>query len=406
MQQRLGVTHISGRPVLTLGLSTTSRLKSRDPPVTQPSFHTAPSPAGTSGGGSVFGSAQGTHSMESSWPLECWPVWPLLPLKTASCFRQPHGLPHRTAQRCLCTLSRVPSPLGLNQPHHPSQISTGTGSFNHLWQTANNTSPVSRQRLATSSSSKSRPQTGRRILDKGSLVSTHPTIITSFVRMMSFFLLPSSSSCRVVVGSRFDSSPPSSRQVRSPLRPRDGAMIGLGSVKPHVNPPSHSHSHSSEHGMAVWYFIHTSCLVVGSSGMPVIATAGLGKFPGGLRCLAFPGGRGSLCSTRLWSLLDVWQLHPVSDRRLGLRPRTRAKNGKLAERRARCMSWHSVLGAYPSMRILPRKASSISPHPVGVEMEARRGDPGKAVPVRRNQPCLFFAVEATPDFKVPRRCRH
>lgn len=189
MQQRLGVTHISGRPVLTLGLSKTSRLKSRDPPVTQPSFHTAPSPAGTSGGGSVFGSAQGTHSMESSWPLECWPVWPLLPLKTASCFRQPHGLPHRTAQRCLCTLSRVPSPLSLNQPHHPSQISTGTGSFNHLWQTANNTSPVSRQRLATSSSSKSRPQTGRRILDKGSLVSTHPTIITSFVRMMSFFFV-------------------------------------------------------------------------------------------------------------------------------------------------------------------------------------------------------------------------
>lgn len=214
MQQRLGVTHISGRPVLTLGLSTTSRLKSRDPPVTQPSFHTAPSPAGTSGGGSVFGSAQGTHSMESSWPLECWPVWPLRPLKTASCFRHPHGLPHRTAQRCLCTLSRVPSPLGLDQPHHPSQISTGTGSFNHLWQTANNTSPVSRQRLATSSSSKSRPQTGRRILDKGSLVSTHPTIITSFVRMMSFFFV---AVVFVVPGGWWDhvSTRPPHRQDRS-----------------------------------------------------------------------------------------------------------------------------------------------------------------------------------------------
>lgn len=42
------------------------------------------------------------------------------------------------------------------------------------------------------------------------------------------------------------------------------------------------------------------------------------------------------------------------------------------------------------------------PHPVGVKIEARRGDPGNAVPVRRNQPCLSFAVEATPDFKVPR----
>lgn len=114
MQQHLGVTHISGRPVLsTLGLSTTSR--SRDPPVTQPSFHTAPSPAATSGGGSVFVSAQGIHSVAGMMAPASVEDGKLF--QTAS---------WAAAQRCLCTLSRVPSPLGSNQPHHPSQISSST----------------------------------------------------------------------------------------------------------------------------------------------------------------------------------------------------------------------------------------------------------------------------------------
>lgn len=187
-------------------------------------------------------------------------------------------------------------------------------------------------------------------------------------------------------------------------------MIGLGSVKPHVNPPSHSHSHShsSEHGMAVWYFIHTSCLVVGSSGMPLSQQQVSVSFRAGCAVLYSRVGEavfvrrdcglswpsGSCTQSQTDGSASVLE----HGRRMGSLPREEELDA--------CLAWHSVFGAYPSMRILPRKASSISPHPVGVEIEARRGDPGNAVSVRRNQPCLFFAVEATPDFKVPRRCRH
>lgn len=144
------------------------------------------------------------------------------------------------------------------------------------------------------------------------LVSTHPTIITSFVRMMPFFfavvvfVLGGGVTFRLV-------PPPPHRQDRSPpLHPRDGAMTGFGSVKPYVN-PTPTVAHTSQ--CVAW-----PCGTTAYIGVPyfirlagrrrverdaVIATAGLGKFPGG-RCLAFPGGRGSLCSVRLWSFFGVW----------------------------------------------------------------------------------------------------
>lgn len=293
-----------------------NNIKSRDPPITQPSFHTAPSPAATSGGGSVFRFGA-RDSFIPSWPpgWNAGLVWPLLPLKTASCFRQPHGLPHSAAcapsHVCRHRLVQINPTIHLRS-RLPRASTTCCGK---------QPTPLTSQQAGSGWPPPPPPRAahrrlGRRILDKGGSMSSgvHPPNHHHLICAHdAFFFLPSSSSCWVV-GSRFGSfPPPPHRQDRSPpLHPRDGAMTGFGSVKPHVN-PTPTVAHTSQ--CVAW-----PCGTTAYIGVPyfirlagrrrverdaVIATAGLGKFPGG-RCLAFPGGRGSLCSVRLWSFFGVW----------------------------------------------------------------------------------------------------
>lgn len=110
------------------------------------------------------------------------------------------------------------------------------------------------------------------------LVSTHPTIITSFVRMMPFSFFCCLRRAGWVVGSRFDSSPLIRRQDRSPLHHRDGAMIGLLVLSNHMSiPRSHCRSHLPV--CVAWPCGHlpvsgfrpsyVSPAVIGSSGMPL-----------------------------------------------------------------------------------------------------------------------------------------
>ncbi|KAK0745806.1 hypothetical protein B0T18DRAFT_137503 [Schizothecium vesticola] len=136
--------------------------------------------------------------------------------------------------------------------------------------------------------------------------------------------------------------------------------------------PSPTPSHTSRQGMAwpcghlpISQFRTSYVLSSGRAGCRYRSRVlGLGRFPGGL-CLAFPGGgRGSLGPIRLCSLFDIWQQQqqqPVSDRRLVRRPRTQANNGNLCRENSEAsVPSTAVLKAYLSIRILPRKASSIS----------------------------------------------
>lgn len=123
------------------------------------------------------------------------------------------------AQRCLCTLSRVPSPLGPNQPHHPSQISSSTTCGKqptpHL---TSQQAAVGHLLLAQEPPTDGWAGGFSTKEEACRLVSTHPTIITSFVRMMPFFFFLLPSSCRVGGGVTFRLAPPhpSSRQVTTP----------------------------------------------------------------------------------------------------------------------------------------------------------------------------------------------
>lgn len=222
--------------------------------------------------------------------------------------------------------------------------------------------------------------------------------------MMPSFFLPSSSSCWVV-GSRFGSfpPPPSSRQVTTTPSSRwrhDWLWFCQTTCQSH----SHCRSHlpvcvawpcGTSAYIGVPYFIR----LAGRRRVErdaVIATADLGKFPGG-RCLAFPGGRGkSLFCPTVFFLRRLVAIRSLT-------PTARPPSSNTGEEWEACREEHvlSLRRRRPSARhtidadSASEGVASISPHPVGVEIEARRGDPGNAVPVRRNQPCLFLLSRAS-----------
>ena len=247
-------------------------------------MHTAPSPAANPRQQAKTALSLGRLKLSAqgipSWPLECWP---LLPLKTASCFRQPHGLPHRAA--CAPTTVHVCRYCLANPPHHPSQISSfkpvATSNTCRPWEPVS--SPVSRQRHRgwPQSPPAREPPTGgrrdsrqRRSTSSGVHPSNHHHIICAHDAL---FLCCRRRRAGWVVGSRFDSSPHHLHRTRLPATTttqtshrRDGAMIGLGSVVPlplPLTPPSMAwHGRWTSAYIAVPYFIR---LVVGSSGMPL-----------------------------------------------------------------------------------------------------------------------------------------
>lgn len=293
-----------------------NNIKSRDPPVTQPSFHTAPSPAATSGGGSVFRFGA-RDSFIPSWPpgWNAGLAWPLLPLKTASCFRQPHGLPHSAAcapsHVCRHRLVQINPTIHLRS-RLPGASTTCCGK---------QPTPLTSQQAGSGWPPPPPPRAahrrlGRRILDKGGSMSfgVHPPNHHHLICAHDAFFF-----FAVVVfvlggGVTFRLVPPPHRQDRSPpLHPRDGAMTGFGSVKPHVNPtPTVAHtSQCVSHGRVEHLPIsgsrtsYVSPAVVGSSGMLLSQQ----QISVSFRADAVShsrAGEGSLCSVRLCSFFGVW----------------------------------------------------------------------------------------------------